>query len=135
MAYPERGLQSPCSGVELRAPAASSASRQPSTRRWASIQSSGPEMWCTVAWPWASRCSVAKRAPWYWSTATTGTPSSGPASTATTGRSDGRSQSALVAATWGAITKMPSTPRSRSRSPAWTISARSSVSTLATLTK
>ena len=83
--------------------------RQPSTRSCASSQSLGPEMCQTVRWPRSSRWLVAARAPANWSTPTSGTEASGPASAATIGTSAGRCVSACaadscgVAATaWGA---------------------------------
>jgi hypothetical protein len=89
----------------------------------------------TVRWPRSSRCSVAARAPAYWSTTTSGTESSGPASAATIGTSVGRFVSACAADSCGAVTTMPSTPWSRRRSTALTTDERSSDFRLTMLTK
>ena len=107
----------------------------PATRERDSCQSSGPAMWKTVRWPSSSRCRVAAAAPANWSTATIATSSSGPASTATTATSAGTCATALAALSCGAITRMPSTPWSRSRSTAVSTDARSSDRRLMMLVK
>ncbi len=132
---PARALQSPCSTGGAGAPAASSVVRQPRMRSCASSQSTGPEMCQTVRCPSSSRCEVAICAPSNWSTATSGTESSGPASAATTGTSSGRCSSADVADSCGAITRMPSTPWSRRRSTALTTDELASERRLTMLTK
>ena len=78
---------------------------------------------------------MALTAPANWSTATTGTTSTGPASTATIGRSMWACCNASAASKSGAITRIPSTPWIRSRSIASVTDGRLSALRLATIMK
>ena len=101
----------------------------------ASVQSRGPEMWCTVRCPSESRCSTASRAPSRWSTATHGTTPSSTPSTLTAGTPGFRAPITWAADRSGARMITPSTDWSTSRC---TEARRASVVSrcaLATLTK
>ena len=88
-----------------------------------------------VRWPRSSSSFVAPAAPANWSTATNGTEFGRPASTATTGTPVGRFTSASAAPSCGVMTRMPSTPCTRSRSIAPSTEVRSMTSRLTIVMK